>query len=277
MRHILNVHCEERVLTHMVGIPYKVFPHWYGASARALCLDLILPKQPEYRDHLPVIVWICGGAFATMDRSVWLPTLMDYARQGFAVAGVDYRTAPLWPFPSAVEDVRAAIRWLRAHAAEYGLDPARIVTMGESAGGYLACMAALGGSEYDVGENLDQSSIPQALVDYYGKVDFALDGSDPGCNQQVRDDFLRGDTSQERLEQISCRNLVTSDTPPTLIIHGDQDPLVPLAESERFYDALQAQSVRSELYVIHGAGHGEDCFYQPNIRTVIMSFLHDVL
>lgn len=277
MRKAIEARESERVLAHLAGIPYRIVPHWYGATARPLCLDLILPKQPEYRRDLPVLVWLCGGAFAQMDRNVWLPTLIDYARAGYAVACVDYRTAPQNPFPAAVEDVRAAVRWLRAHAAEYGLDPRRMAAMGESAGGYLALMAALGGREYDVGEHLDQAGPVQAVVDYYGVVDFALRGQDEGCNHQVVDDFLGANPSPEQLERLACRNLVQSDSPPVLIFHGDADALVPVEGSEALYNALRRAGVRTDLYLLKGADHGEDAFFQPEIRSIIMDFLAETL
>lgn len=277
MRREITVRGGEMVLSQIAGIPYRIVPHWYGATIRTLCLDLILPKQLEYRRDLPVIVWLCGGAFSVMDRSVWLPSLLDYARAGYAVACVDYRTAPQCPFPAAVEDVRAAIRWLRAHAAEFGLDARRFAAMGESAGGYLACMAALGGDAYDAGDHLDQFSRVQAVVDYYGKVDFAMRGEDGACNRQVTADFLGGDLSVGRLERISCKNLVCPDSAPMLIFHGERDPLVPLQESEDLYAALQRNGVRSDLYVLQGAGHGDDAFYQPEIRAIILDFLREAL
>lgn len=277
MRRTLKVKALEPVLSQISGIPYKIVPHWYGTTARPLYLDLILPKLPERRHALPVLVWLCGGAFAVMDRCVWLPTLMDYARVGYAVASVDYRTAPQDPYPAAVEDVRAAIRWLRAHADQFGLDPDRIAAMGESAGGYLALMTALGGGGFDTGEHLDFAGPVQAVVDYYGVADFALRGSDEGCNHQVVDQFLGGDLSRKRLERLACRNLIRPDSPPMLILHGSADPLVPVEGSIALYEALQAAGVPSDLILLDGAGHGEDAFYQPEIRSLILSFLQDCL
>ncbi|MBQ8087865.1 MAG: alpha/beta hydrolase [Clostridia bacterium] len=277
MKRYLDAKQDERVLSLLGGIPYKVVPHWYNATVRPLYLDLILPKQVENRHDLPVIIWFCGGAFSVMDREVWLPTLIDYAKTGYAVACVDYRTSPQYPFPAPVEDAKAAIRWLRAHAGEYGLDPEHFVAMGESAGGYLACMAALGGSEFDVGENLDQSSSIQGVVNYYGKVDYALCEQYKGSDRRAIEDFLGGNSDPTLPERMSCRNLVDRESPPMLIIHGDADPLVPLSESEALYEALQRCGVRSELCILKGAGHGEDVFYQPPIRRIILDFLAEVL
>lgn len=277
MRKIIQPRLSENVIAQISGIPYKTVPYWYGAAARALYLDLLLPKQAEFRKELPVIVWACGGAFSQMDRNVWLPAMIDFAKAGYAVASIDYRTAPVYPFPAAVEDIRAAVRFLRANSAQYGLDPNRIVSMGESAGGYLACMAALAGSEYDVGEHLDQPSVVQAVVDFYGKIDFSKAGKDEGCNGLVNSLFLNGRRDAAFLNAIACKNLVNANTCPMLIFHGAEDPLVPLVESEELYQSLCDCGVRSDLYVLEGAGHGEDVFYQPEIRRIILNFLNEVL
>ena len=277
MKQVIQASRGEALLTHMTGIPYKVVPHWYGAAVRPLCLDLILPKAPERRRELPLLIWICGGAFANVDRNVWLPAMIDFARAGYAVASVDYRVSPIDPFPAPVQDVRAAVRYLRAHSAEYGLDPARFAAMGESAGGYLACMAGLSCPEHDVGEHLDQPSTVQAVIDIYGKVDYAMLGQDPCCNRQVLDDFLGDDRSEERLRRVSCKYLVDEHAAPTLILHGDRDDLVPIEESEGLYAALQARGVRSDFYVLRDAGHGDEAFYQPPVRRIILDFLAEVL
>lgn len=277
MKNILQASREELMLTHMTGIPYKVVPHWYGATVRPLCLDLILPKQPELRHDLPLLMWICGGAFANVDRNVWLPSMVEFARAGYAVASVEYRVSPIDPFPAPVQDVRAAVRYLRAHSADYGLDPRRFAAMGESAGGYLACMAGLNCPEHDVGEHLDQPSAVQAVIDIYGKVDFALRGQDPRCNRQVIDEFLGADQSEARLQRVSCKYLVDDRTAPTLILHGDRDDLVPIEESEGLYAALQSRGIRSDFYVIEEAGHGDEAFYQPPVRRIILDFLSEVL
>ena len=277
MRREIRPQLCEKVIAQISGIAYKTVPYWYGNAARVLYMDLLLPKQAEFRKALPVIIWACGGAFSQMDRNVWLPAMIDFARTGYAVASIDYRTAPVWPFPAAVEDIRAAVRFLRANSEQYGLDRNRFVTMGESAGGYLACMAALAGREYDVGEHLDQSPEVQAVVDFYGKIDFSKEGKDAVCNALVNRTFLDGRNDPAFLASIACKNLVNENTCPMLIFHGSEDPLVPLAESEELYQALTEKGVRSDFYVLEGAGHGEDIFYQPEIRQTILSFLNEVL
>lgn len=273
MEHKLCIRDVHPVCSLLSGVPYSHAPYWYGTTVRPLCMDLILPKQRQAAKPRPVILWLCGGAFQQMDRSIWLPTLFPYAEQGYAVASADYRVSAQAPYPAAVQDVKAAIRFLRAHSDEFRIDPNRIAVMGESAGGYLAAMAAVDAPEYECGDWLEQSSRVQAVVDYYGKVEFSLHGTDPTCENALAC-FLPGEVSAE---DVSAVNRIGPDAPPFLIFHGDKDPLVPIQESYDLRDALVRNGVRADLYVLENEGHGTDAFYQAPIREIILKFLNDVL
>lgn len=139
-------------------------------------MDLIVPKNRGNHAPCPTIVWLCGGAFRVMDRSAWMPELMRYAEAGFVVASVEYRTGNEAVFPAPLIDVKAAIRYLRAHAKEFCVDPEIIISMGESAGGALACLLGVTGEkrEFDQGEYQEQSSGVCAVVDYYGLTDMTI-------------------------------------------------------------------------------------------------------
>ena len=119
-----------------------------------------MPKHRNENEKLPLLIWLCGGAFQVMDPDVWIPQWTEFARKGSVVASVEYRTANEAPFPAALEDVKAAIRFLRANASCFGVDPEKVFVGGESAGGCLACLAGVYGKErrYDVGEYLEYSS-----------------------------------------------------------------------------------------------------------------------
>ena len=148
-------------------ITYAQVDSWYGHCRRDLKLDLIYPEDKSGKRY-PCIVWICGGAWLRMDKSAHLAYLSMLAQQGFVVASVEYRTSNEGSFPMALQDVKAAIRYLRAHAARYCIDPELFGAMGESAGGYLTCMAALDqDKELEVGEYLEQSSAIQAACPWY--------------------------------------------------------------------------------------------------------------
>lgn len=275
MKKTISVPAHKPLLTLMEGLTYWNVPDWYAVTARPLQLDILLPRDRKGLTPRPLLVWLCGGAFQKTSRSVWLPEMVAYARNGYIVACVDYRVVSSAPYPAAVIDVKAAIRFLRAHAKDYVIDPSRVAVMGESAGGYLACMAALGGTEYDVGDWLEQPSGVQAVVNYYGKLDMDAQSENNREMVAVVEDFMA--ECPNAAQSASPFNLVTPDAPPFLIFHGTDDPLVPIAESNRLYQALSDAKVRADYYVLQGAAHGTAEFYQPEIQQVIMQFLHETM
>lgn len=190
------------------------------------------------------------------------------------VAAVDYRVTAQAPYPAAVCDVKQAIRFLKAHSGEFGIDKEHIAVMGESAGGYLAAMAGVNDPAYDTGDWLGESSAVQAVIDYYGVADLKVTGNDPACDRQIAE--FAGSSDPAALEQASPVYRVGPDAPPFLIFHGDSDQLVPISESEALYEALIRQGVRADFYVVEGEEHGADAFYQPNIREIICGFLDEV-
>lgn len=276
MKKRIRIETREQTYSLITGITYGHAPAWYGTTMRQLQMDMIVPKQRLLCEPRPVIVWICGGAFRLMNRAVWMPTLMHYVKEGFSVAAVDYRVSGEAAYPANVQDVKAAIRYLRAHSAELGIDPGRIAVMGESAGGYLAAMAGLAkGAMFEQGDWLEQSSEVQAVVNYYGKVDLEMAGDDPGCDADLR--MLMPGASKEHLKAASPVNMVKENAPPFIIFHGENDPLVPIAESEHLYEELTKHGIRADFYIVENEGHGTDAFYQREIQETITAFLKEAL
>ena len=152
-------------------ITYGQRPEWSDATWRPLKMSLMRYRQWfDYDPHekMPVIIWICGGGFTHADKNVWAPEMEYYARHGFIVASIDYSTVARTVWPMQIEDIKLAIRFLRAHAEQYHVDKERIVVMGESAGAYLAAAVGLLGREFDKGEYLEESSAVSAVVPFYG-------------------------------------------------------------------------------------------------------------
>ena len=171
MRRRIQVEAEKPQFCVTTGITFAQADAWFGNTVQDLKLDLIYPRDNTRK--YPCVVWICGGAWIQMDRSAHLAYLSVLAQQGFVVASVEYRTSNEAKFPAPLQDVKAGIRYLRAHADRFNIDPDRIGVMGESAGGYLTCMAALATDPvYDVGENLEYSSAVQAACPWYPPTDF---------------------------------------------------------------------------------------------------------
>lgn len=130
MKRTLSNAVEHEVLALVKDIAFASVPSWYGATRRNLEMDLIVPKERNGHAPMPLIVWICGGAFRCVDRAVWLPELLPLARHGYVIAGIEYRTVGEGDVRDAYCDVKSAIRYLKAHAADYCIDPGRVASPG---------------------------------------------------------------------------------------------------------------------------------------------------
>ena len=201
MRKNIQVKVKVPQFTVITGLTYAQRDSWFGHTMQDLKMDLIYPEDKERK--YPCIVWICGGAWLQMDRSAHLAYLSELARKGFTVASLQYRTSNETPFPGPLEDVKAGIRYLRAHAGRFHIDPEKIGVMGESAGGYLTCMAALATDpSFDVGENLEYSSSVQAACPWYPPTDFR------GFPYDSAEQCAAGITSPGKECYASCRGSV---------------------------------------------------------------------
>ena len=244
-------------------------------------LDLYLPNQGENR---PLIIWIHGGAFR-MGRKEGnehdqLP--VEYLAQGYALASLNYRLSQHAIFPAQIEDCKAAVRWLRAHAAEFKLDPERFAAWGPSAGGHLSTMLGTAGNvaEFEVGGHLNVSSRVQCVVDYFGPTDFLQMDAQRLPEGMIHDladspeSELVGGAIQENPEKVARANpitYVTADVPPFLIVHGNRDPLVPFQQSVLLVEALGNVGANVTFYTVDGAGHGQ--FIDPQVPALTNTFL----
>lgn len=255
----------------------KDLPYVTGGHARQK-LDLYLPQEPKG----PLLVYIHGGAWwgGSKDGAYNLE-LLD---KGYAVASVEYRFSQDEVFPAQIQDCKAAVRWLRAHAKEHGYDPERIAVCGDSAGGHLTALMATTGDtrEFDVGENLDQSSAVTCGIDYYGPTDFVTwqpASDDPMIQRGGKGSCLEqlfGGPTDEKLalaKQASPVTWVTKGDAPLLVLHGTEDPLVKVRQSELLVADYKEAGVEVELDVIEGAGHGGPRFSEAPRRSRIHEFL----
>ncbi len=279
MKHILQVQKKKEVLSLITNIAFTNVPCWYDASRRDLRMDLIVPKHRAGHAPCPAVVWVCGGAYMVVDRSVWLPELMRFARRGYVVASIEYRTSNEAQFPAQLIDVKSAIRYLRAHAEDYCIDPGRIFIMGESAGGTMACLSGTtaGKKEYEQGDFLEYDSSVQGVVDFYGIADLVENSCHAGGNVPAwtMDAFL-GMPASKQAEEASAIRHIDDRTPPFMILHGTADPLIPPEQSQLLYDTLQRYGISSEYIEIPGATHGDDAFFEDEIVERILSFLESI-
>ncbi|WP_304454673.1 alpha/beta hydrolase [Nocardiopsis sp. YSL2] len=243
-----------------------------------LLLDLHLPARADR--PVPVVLWLHGGGWFTGDRTL-APDLARHVRStGCAFASIEYRLSGQALFPAQLHDVRAAVRFLRARAGAYGLDPRAVGAWGASAGGHLAVLAGLTGHLAALPGEGDTEGDPsvQAVAESYGPVDLAAvvaeaarSGRDEASSPEAR---LLGGPPSERAELARRANPLTwvsPSAPPFQISHGTGDDLVSHTQSERLHEALAAAGVPSELYLLDGYRHG---FLNPagrlDVRTARM-------
>ena len=244
-------------------------------------LDLILPASPSPgRPAAPLIIWVHGGGWE--NGSYHQNPAQAMAGHGYAVASVGYRLSSQAKYPAQIEDCRAAIRWLRAHAGEYGLDPERFGGWGASAGGHLAALlgTAAGEKRFDVGENLDQSSAVRCVIDSFGPSDLLHWGDPPlpafldtpdSAVARLLGGRVRDHVELARLA--SPVNFVDSRSAPFLILHGERDPIVPVQQSAVLDAALRRAGVESTLVIIPGAGHGGEVFGDGRTLVQMAAFM----
>jgi acetyl esterase/lipase len=239
---------------------------------RPLRMDLLVPETPGAK---PLVVFLPGGGFV-LSRKEAAPQRRAYvAEAGYAVASIEYRTvADGATYRDAVADANSAIRFLRAHAAQYGLDPSRVAVWGESAGGYVASMTGVTNavSEFEAPDNPGFSSDVQAVINLFGLSNLLkfVDDFDP----ETRPALLRPGTpaaafmfgpgttlsladDPEAVAAADPCTYVTGETPPFLHLHGSADKVVPPSQSLLLHTALLEHGVESTRYVLTGAQHGD--------------------
>jgi acetyl esterase/lipase len=223
-----------------------------------LVLDLARPKGDG---PFPAILCIHGGGFRAGDRHGYDGLVKQLAARGYVAATVEYRLAPKFQFPAQVYDVKAAVRWMRANAAKYHVDPNRVGVVGGSAGGHLVHFLGVTGDvkafEGD-GGSADQSSRVQCVVSYFGPSDFTKSYGKSVDAAEVLPLFLGGNLEQQRQRHIQSSPLywVTPNAAPTLAIHGTKDNYVAYEQAVWIVDKLLAAGVEAQLMTLDGAGHG---------------------
>lgn len=280
MRETITVKVNEPQYCVVTNLTFAQVDAWYGHTRRDLKMDLIYPEAENKK--YPCIVWICGGAWLTMDKSAHLAYLSELARSGFVVASVEYRTSNEAKYPLPLMDIKAAVRYLRAHSERYRIDPERFGVMGESAGGHLTSMTALvNDKKYDVGDYMEYSSKVQAACPWYPPAhlgSFSYPSAETAAASA--ESLLLGKNvflNQEEALAISPVTYVTKDAPPFMIIHGTADETVPFAQGEQLYNKLEEAGCDVKLIAIEGANHADIQFFQQELWERIINFFHEKL
>jgi acetyl esterase/lipase len=226
-----------------------------------LKLNLARPKDgPSGNASLPAVVCIHGGGFRAGNRTGWNDRCKKLAERGYVAVTVEYRLAPKYPFPAAVNDVKASVRWLRANADKYHVDPNRIGAVGDSAGGHLAQFLGVTGdvAVFDGDQNPGPPSRVACVVNFYGPSDLTRSYGKSVDAAEVLPLFLGGDVQHERRRHILASPLywVTPASAPTLLIHGTEDKYVNYEQATWIHERLKAADVEVQLLTLQGAGHG---------------------
>lgn len=234
----------ERDITYAVpdGIPLR--------------MDIYRPAESE--GLLPAILYVHGGGWYSGDKTegIGQRDIPALVAQGYMVAAINYRLAPRYKFPAQIEDLKSAVRFLRANATTYGIDTAHIGAWGDSAGGHLVTL--LGVTDADAGFQGAgcecYSDRVQAIVDIYGPCDLTLfyEGDNSPHIEHV---FGTTDPESPAITRASPVTYVTGDDPPFLIIHGDKDDVVPLQQSQMLYQRLVSAGIPADLLVVKNSGH----------------------
>jgi acetyl esterase/lipase len=248
-------------------------------------LDIYYPENRADKPQ-PLLVWIHGGAWRGGSKTQ-VPYLYQLPR-GYIVASVEYRFSQNALFPAQIQDCQAAIRWLRANAAKFNIDPSRIGVGGASAGGHLvALLGTAGGKKVfpPVGGNDDQSDRVQAVCDIFGPTNFWNVVKQAEEDRNVKNIFKwnNGDPyslligaklgeDKAKCAAVSPVHYVGKENPPFLILHGDHDALVPYAQSVEFAERLARAGVEVTLQRLPGAGHGGPAFALPAVTGLVDRF-----
>jgi acetyl esterase/lipase len=240
------------------GVLFESDVAYATVGPERLAVDIARPEGPG---PFPAIVCIHGGGFRAGKREGYDKLIQKLAQHGYAAITVTYRLAPAYPFPAAVYDCKAAVRWLRANADKYHVDPARIGVTGGSAGGHLAQFLGNtnGVKDFEGAEgNLDRSSSVACVVNFYGPSDFTKSYGKSVDAAEVLPLFLGGnlETALPAHIRSSPLNWVTPDAVPTLIVHGTEDKYVNYEQAGWMIDRLKSCGVEAELLTMQGAGHG---------------------
>jgi acetyl esterase/lipase len=249
-------------------------------GTKVLMLDLYQPADRSATS--PLVIWVHGGAWRSGSRGKVPVT--ELTLRGYAIASVDYRLSGEASFPAQVHDIKAAIRFLRANAESYSIDPKRFVIAGSSAGGHLAALVGVSNGvsalEGTIGDHGDASSDVHSIVSYYGasNLQTILSQSTPhGLSVRVPalQLLLRGQPSdQPELAKLASPVAhVDGNDPPLLLIHGDQDPQMPINQSHELDGTYSRAGCAANFHVVHGGAHGGAGFYEPEMIELVDRFL----
>ena len=284
-----EVYCERSGRKMRLQILLPAFtPQLNDRQAKAMGLMDLPPFEPLPNPLYPLIVFIQGSAWMKQDLYKALIRLARYVQKGYAVASVEYREIPGDLWPAQLIDVKTAIRYMRANADLFGIDKNRVAVMGNSSGGHLSLMTALtqGMDEFDDGLYPEENDTVKCSISFYGISDLSKLNAAPRAQfygdiapEISAEGVLMGgvdlETEPEKAAPASPVCYVKEEDrpcPPVLLLHGDEDGMVPFNQSARMYETLKRFGKDAELVKVLGAGHGIE-FYSDEVFDIVFDFL----
>lgn len=282
---VIKIQTSNDIIDELNDVVYKQIKT--ARSVRALNMSVLVPRNNNLK---PAIVYFPGGGFTSSEYHKFIQMRLALAKAGYVVAAAEYRVVPD-TFPAPIEDAKAAVRYLRAHAQDYGIDPNRIGVLGDSAGGWLSQMMGMtnGEQRFDKGDNLDQSADVQAVVSMYGISNLLNIGE--GFPEQIKKvhqsvaateallvngaafrNFVGAsiDSDPTKALQASPMGHLSGKKPPFLLMHGSADNLVSPIQSQQMYQALKQAHHPVQYVLVEGAAHGDATWFQePIIKQVV--------
>lgn len=277
----LSIRCDNYDMKYVRDIRYIDRPE------APLYIQLLLPDNINEKTAL--IVCVPGSAFHWQNVYQSIPHLSLLVNKGIAIATVQYRGSEVAPFPAQALDVKAAVRFMKKTAPEYGLNPENVILMGDSSGGHTALMAGLtcGIKEFEEDIYSEYSSEVKGIIDFYGPTDISKMNDELSSQNHFEPDSPEGYLigrknvyeNPQLVKPTIIMNYVTADReiPPVLIFHGTNDELVPFGQSCMLFDRLRGCGKKAGFYAVEGAHHGGREFWSEQILNIVKEFTQDIV
>ena len=263
------------------GVAFKPDIVYAERDGERLTISYLTPRN-DRRDN-PLVVYVQGSAWFRQDIYIHLPEMLRMCQRGYCVALVQYRPSTTAKFPAQTEDVKTAIRFLRADAEKYRFDPEKVAIWGDSSGGHTALMVGFTGNDCLNAEGDEGDASVRCIVDWYGPTVVSEMGYEPSCGEHVSADcpegWLIGHLSVPENPELAAATVPQSylaadkPTPPTLIMHGSRDRTVNFQQSVHLYEAMRALGKEVEFVKVLGGDHGWRGFCCDEALNEVDAFL----
>ena len=271
----------------VLGVNLTLDLNYASYDETNLLMHLLLPQNELTDKPIPIIIYVPGSAWFKQNLGGSIPLIMKFVEQsGYAAAIVGYRPSTVAKSPAQLMDIKSSIRYLRANADAYNIDPDRVAIWGTSSGGHIASLVGLteGIERFETKDNREESSSVKAVINFFGPTDFLRMDDFPSAiahneasspESSVIGGPIQDPKNKSKVDEYNPLSYILEDKeyPPFLIMHGDSDHLVPFNQSLILYEALRDANHSAEFYKLLGAGHGNRFFTQQTMQ-IVLDFLN---